>query len=203
MTRLYGWAPKGQRACGKVPCNTDPNLTLIFGLGLRGVLEPLVFEGAMNGGIFEPYIREKVAPLLRPGDVVLVDGLSAHRTQGVREAIEARGARYWFLPAYSPDLTPIENCGSKIKEALRAEAPRTVADVINAIGRALRKVTPQDIKGWFRHAGYPRRARRPTSRRASSLRKPSPRRRPARAPPSDLSTPRERRRCTKRARPLL
>lgn len=186
MTRLYGWAAKGQRACGKAPCNTDPNLTLIFGLGLRGVLEPLVIKGAMDGVIFEPYIREKVAPLLQPGDVVIVDGLGAHRTHGVREAVEARGARYWFLPGYSPDLSPIENCGSKIKEALRAEAPRTVAAVIDAIGRALHKVTQQDIEGWFRHAGYPH-----------------GRGHPPRAPPGDRSTPQERRTCTKRGRPPL
>ncbi|XXX82616.1 IS630 family transposase [Sorangium sp. So ce134] len=154
MSRGYGWAPWGERAYGAAPCNTDPNVTLVVGLGLRGVVAPLAFEGAMNGPVFEQYLRVQLAPQLRPGDIVLVDGLGAHRTPGARQAVEERGAHYQILPPYSPDLSPVENCGAKIKQFIRAQAPRTVPALYEAIGQALRKVTRQDARGWFGRVGY-------------------------------------------------
>jgi hypothetical protein len=93
MTRRYARAPKGHRAWGKAPCNTDPNITLVMGLGLRGLVAPLAFEGAMDGIAFTTYVREGLAPHLQPGDVVVVDGLGAHRARGVREALRARRVR--------------------------------------------------------------------------------------------------------------
>lgn len=132
---------------------------------MQGVVAPLAFEGAMNGHLFTTYMREHVAPTLRPNDVVVVDGLGAHRTRGAREAVEARGARFRILPPYSPDLSPVENCGSKIKEALRAAAARTVQGVYDAMGQAIGRVTPQDAAGWFEHAGHLPRQPRPTQRR--------------------------------------
>ena len=162
MTRRYARAPKGKRACGKAPCNTDPMITLVMGLSLWGPVAPLAFEGAMDGIIFETYIREGLAPHLLAGDVVIVDGLGAHRVRGVRDALRARGVCFRFLPPYSPDLSPVENCGSKVKEAVRAEQPRTVQAVYDALGRAIGKVTPRDAEGWFFHAGYLRGRRCPT-----------------------------------------
>jgi transposase len=165
MTRRYARAPRGERACGKAPGNTGSNLTLVMGLSLNGVVAPLAFEGAMNGDIFTQYMRECVAPTLSPNDVVVVDGLGAHRARGARQAVEARGARYRILPPYSPDLSPVENCGSKIKEALRAAAARTVQGVYDAMGHAIGRVTSRDAAGWFRHAGHLPRQPRPTQRR--------------------------------------
>ena len=163
MTRRYGYAPAGERAYGKAPNCTDPNITLVIGLGLRGLFAPFAFEGAMNGDLFEQYVREQVAPLLRPGDVVVWDNLGAHRVKGAREAVEARGAKVLPLPPYSPELSPVEECGSKIKGAVRAEAPRTVEAVYDAMRRAIGRVTPQDARGWFEHASRDR-APRPRTR---------------------------------------
>jgi transposase len=165
MTRRYGYAPEGERAYGKAPNCTDPNITLVLGLGLRGIVAPLAFEGAMNGDIFEQYVREQAAPLLQPGDIVVWDGLSSHHVKGAREAVEARGATCLPLPPYSPELSPVEECGSKIKQAIRAEEPRTVEAVYDAMGRAIGRVTPQDARGWFDHASRDR-APRPRPRNA-------------------------------------
>jgi transposase len=193
MTRLYGYAPRGQRAYGKAPENTDPHLTLVLGLGMEGVVAPVVFEGAMSRPRFETYAREYLAPVLRPGDVVLADRLKAHLYPEVRAAIEATGAEYHPLPPYSPDFSPVEECGSKIKEALRAAGQRTVVGVFDAMDRALHQVTPKDAEGWFRHDGYlddpprPRPQRRGApGRRAPRGRTPrgrTPRKRRARDPP--------------------
>lgn len=145
--------------------NPDPNITLVLGLGLRGVVAPWAFEGAMDGEHFDVYVRQVLIPELKRGDVVIVDGLGAHRLRGVRKALRARGVRYWILPAYSPDLSPVENCGSKVKEALRAAAPRTVPAVYDAMIRGVDKVFRQDAQGWFTLKGYVRRRRRPARRR--------------------------------------
>jgi transposase len=152
MTRRYGYAAKGTRAYGKAPCNTDPNLTLVLGLSVQGILAPFAFQGTMNGDVFRTYVNECVVPELKPGDIVVFDGLGAHRVKGAREAIEARGAEFRPLPPYSPELSPVEECGSKIKGAVRAEAPRTVEAILDAMGRAIGRVTPEDARGWFDHA---------------------------------------------------
>jgi transposase len=189
MTRLYGYAPSGQRTYGKAPQNADPNLTLVLGLGLQGVVAPVVFEGAMNRPRFETYAQEYLAPVLRPDDIVLVDRLKPHLYPEVRAAIEATGADYHPLPPYSPDFSPVEECGSKIKQTLRTAGQRTVVGVLGAMDRALHQVTPKDAEGWFRHAGYldrpprPRPQRRGTPRsRAPRAR--TPRKRRARDPPT-------------------
>jgi transposase len=164
MARRYGYAPQGERAHGKVPGYTKPNITLVLGLGLRGIVAPLAFEGAMNGPIFEQYVREQVAPQLQPGDVVVWDGARVHLVKGARDAIEARGAECRPLPPYSPELSPAEECGSKLKEAIRAEAPRTTETVYDAMGRAIGRVTPHDARGWFEHASDDRTPRPPPNR---------------------------------------
>jgi transposase len=156
MTRHYAYAPEGERAYAKVPARTDPSITLVLGLGLRGVLAPFAFEGAMNGDIFEQYVREQVAPLLHSGDIVVWDRLGSHLMKSVREAVEARGAMCLLLPPYSPELSPAEECGSKLKQAIRSEDPRSVQAVYDAMGRAIGRVTLQDARGWFDHASRDR-----------------------------------------------
>lgn len=154
MTRTHARAPRGQRAHGAVPCNTDPQITLTMGVRLSGVVAPFAFEGATDGVAFRAYVDGQLVPELTPGDVVVVDNLSAHKVVGIREAIQAAGARMMYLPPYSPDLSPVENCGSKVKTILRGEAPRTPSAVYRAMGLAIGAVTSNDARGWFEHCGY-------------------------------------------------
>ncbi|WP_169796783.1 transposase [Chondromyces crocatus] len=159
QTRRYGRAQQGQRACGHAPAKTDPNITLTIGLSLQGIVAPLAFEGATNGVTFETYVRTQLAPQLHPGDVVIADGLGSHRMRSVRQAVHDCGAHYWILPPYSPDLSPVEEAGSKIKHFIRAEGPRTTADVYEALGQALGSISSTDAAGWFGHRAayaYPR-----------------------------------------------
>jgi len=166
MTRRYARAPRGERAVGAAPQKTDPNVTLTFGIRLGGAVAPMAVPGATDGWSFEYYVRACLAPHLRRGDVVLVDGLPAHRVAGARRAIRARGARLRIRPAYSPDLAPIENAGAKLKADVRGAEPRTLADLYAAQGRALDRITRADVRGYFAHAGYlrPDRHRRAVAR---------------------------------------
>ena len=155
MTRLRARAPKGKRAYGKVPRNRGKNTTLIAAITLEGAMgESMTVEGATDALAFEVYVEHFLAPSLREGQVVVLDGLGAHRTEKVRELIEARGADLVFLPSYSPDLNPIEEAFSKIKALVRKEGARVREALVEAIGRALAAVTPEDAAGWFAHAGY-------------------------------------------------
>lgn len=151
MTRRYARAPRGDRAPGAVPHNPDPNVTLTMALSPEGIVAPFAFEGATNGEAFVTYIRDQLAPHLRPGDVVLSDNLSAHRAAEACAAVEARGATYDHVPPYSPDLSPVEEAGAKVKAALRAANPRTVEALYCAMGHAIGSVTADDAKGWFSH----------------------------------------------------
>ena len=155
MTRLRARAPRGKRAYGKVPRNRGKNTTLIAAITLEGAMgESMTLEGATDAEAFEAYVEHFLAPSLGEGQVVVLDGLGAHRTQKVRELIEARGADLVFLPSYSPDLNPIEEAFSKIKALVRKEGARVREALVEAIGRALGAVTPKDAAGWFAYAGY-------------------------------------------------
>ena len=156
MTRLRARAPKGKRAYGKVPRNRGKNTTLIASITLQGGMgESMTLEGATDAAAFEAYVEHFLAPSLREGQVVVLDGLGAHRTQKVRELIQARGADLvLFLPSYSPDLNPIEEAFSKIKQLVRKAGARVREVLAEAIGRALAAVTTEDTAGWFAHAGY-------------------------------------------------
>ncbi len=155
MTRLRARAPRGERAYGKVPRNRGKNTTLIAAITLEGGMgESVVIEGATDAEVFEAYVEHFLAPTLQEGHVVVLDRLGAHRTQRVRELIEARGAELLFLPSYSPDLNPIEEAFSKIKSIVRKVGARTREALVEAIDRALAAVTPEDAAGWFDHAGY-------------------------------------------------
>jgi transposase len=155
MTRLYARAPRGKRAYGKVPRNRGKNTTLITAITLEGAMgESMTVEGATDSEAFEVYVEHFLAPSLCEGQVVVLDGLGAHRTHRVRELVQARGADLVFLPSYSPDLNPIEEAFSKIKAVVRKEGARVREALVEAIGRALAAVTPEDAAGWFAHAGY-------------------------------------------------
>ena len=155
MTRLRARAPKGKRAYGKVPRNRGKNTTLIAAITLEGAMgESMSVEGGTDALAFETYVEHFLAPSLSEGQVVVLDGLGAHRTEKVEELIEGRGADLVFLPSYSPDLNPIEEAFSKIKNLVRKEGQRVREALVEAIGRALAAVTPEDAAGWFAHAGY-------------------------------------------------
>jgi transposase len=155
MTRLYARAPKGKRAYGKVPRNRGKNTTLIAAITLQGGMgAPMTVEGATDSEAFEAYVEHFLAPSLREGQVVVLDGLGAHRSKRIRELIEARGADLVFLPSYSPELNPIEEAFSKVKALVRKEGARLSEALVEAIGRALAAVRAEDAAGWFAHAGY-------------------------------------------------
>jgi transposase len=156
MTRLYARAPRGERAYyGKVPRNRGKNETLIASITFGGAMgASMTVEGGTDAAAFEAYVEHFLAPSLREGQAVVLDGLGAHRTDRVRELIEARGADLVLLPSYSPDLNPIEEAFSKIKQLVRKEGARLREMLAEAIGRALAAVTTEDTAGWFAHAGY-------------------------------------------------
>jgi transposase len=154
MERLRSRAPKGERAYGKVPRNRGKNTTLIASMGLSGMGESMAVKGATDSEVFEVYEEHFLAPKLRDGQVVVLDGLGAHRSKRIRELIEARGAELVFLPSYSPDMNPIEEAFSKIKNTLRKVGARTHEALVEAMGGALSEVTPWDAAGWFDHCGY-------------------------------------------------
>jgi len=155
LTRLYARAPRGKRARGSLPRNRRKNVTLLASLSLSGIGETMIIEGSANAKVFEIYIEQILAPSLQKGQIVIMDNLSTHKGQKVREAIEARGCQLLFLPAYSPDFSPIEEAFSKVKATLRRVGARTHEALQEAIGQALLTVTTADASGWFTHCGYP------------------------------------------------
>lgn len=148
MGREYGRAPIGERVAGTVP-GAWRNVTLISGMRSSGVMASLAFAGATDRPAFETYVAKVLTPQLRPGDTVIWDNLSPHKSAVAKAAVEAAGARVEPLPVYSPDLSPIEEMFSKVKQGLRSIAARTVDGVITAMGQALSQVTEQDALGWF------------------------------------------------------
>ncbi len=129
-------------------------MTLLASLSLQGMGEALILDGAADATAFELYIEQILAPSLRPGQIVILDNLSIHQGTRVRQAIEAKGCRLLFLPAYSPDFSPIEEAFSKLKTFLRRVGARTREAGHSAIAQALPLITAQDARGWFTHCGY-------------------------------------------------
>jgi len=155
MARLRARAPRGERAYGRVPRKRGRNQTLIASITLQGAMcESVSIEGATDAKLFEAYVEGFLAPSLGAGQVVVLDGLGAHRTQKVRYLIEGRGADLVFLPPYWPDLNPIEEAFSKIKQLVRKTGARTREALDEAMGAALCAVTTEDAEGWFSHCGY-------------------------------------------------
>lgn len=154
MTRLYGRAPIGERLVAKVPHGHWKTLTLVAALRIDGLTAPYVIDGAMDGPAFLAYVEQVLVPTLNNGDVVFMDNVRTHKVAGVAEAITAVGANLRYLPAYSPDLNPIENAYSKLKGLMRKGGARTVDALTKLVGRSLRGFTPADCRGYFSHAGY-------------------------------------------------
>lgn len=154
MARLRGRAPKGKRLRAGIPGGHWKTTTFVAGLRLTGMTVPMVLDGPMNRAAFLAYVQQVLVPALKPGDVVVMDNLPAHKGKLVREAIEAAGASLLFLPPYSPDFNPIENAFAKLKALLRKAAERTVEGLWTAIGRLLDAFTPHEVANYFAAAGY-------------------------------------------------
>lgn len=154
MARLRGRAPKGERCRAPIPHGHWKTTTFTAGLRLSGMTAPMVLDGPMNGAAFVLYVEKFLAPTLKPGDIVVMDNLPAHKPASVRAAIEATGARLRFLPPYSPDFNPIEMAFSKLKALLRKAAARTIDQLCRSIGRALDAFTPDECRNYFTAAGY-------------------------------------------------
>lgn len=154
LTRLFGRAAPGQRVVEATPGYSGAHYTSVAALGLGGVSAPWIFEGAMNTLAFETYVEVVLSPSLHRGDIVVLDNLSAHKSARVSELIHARGARLEFLPPYSSDFNPIELCWAKVKNALRAAKARTFDALVEALAKALKTITAQDIQAWFAHCGF-------------------------------------------------
>jgi transposase len=154
LTRLGGRAPRGQRVHASAPQGHWQTTTMISSLRLDGSSACLTLEGATDTEVFRAYVREVLSPTLRPGDVVILDNLSPHKSEPTLDLIRQAGAEVLFLPAYSPDLNPIELMWSKVKTCLRAAQARTAEALIQAIAAALATVTAQDAINWFAHCGY-------------------------------------------------
>jgi transposase len=154
MTRLRGRSPRGERLVCHAPHGHWRTTTMISSVRLDGTTACMTIEGATNTEVFYAYVREVLVPSLRRGDIVMMDNLGAHKNERTIALIEAAGAEVRFLPAYSPDLNPIEMMWSKIKSLLRKTQARNHADLLVAIASALNAVTPQDALGWFAACGY-------------------------------------------------
>ena len=154
MTRLFGRAPRGERVVDAVPQNYGSNVTMIGALSLQGLDAVMTVNGATDGDVFQAYVEQVLGPTLVAGDVVIMDNLGAHKVAGIREAIERQGAQVVYLPPYSPDLSPIEPCWSKIKTALRKAKARTRDALERALAEAMSTVTVVDARNWFMHCGY-------------------------------------------------
>ena len=154
LAPLRARAPKGKRAFGKAPRNRGKNTTLLASMGAGGMGPSLAVEGGTTKAVFETYVELVLAPSLWSGQTIVMDNLSAHKGERVRELVEARGCEVLFLPPYSPDFSPIEEAFSKLKALLRRAQARTKETLVAAIGLALDAITPEDARGWFGHCGY-------------------------------------------------
>jgi transposase len=154
MTRLYGRAPRGARVYDHVPNGRWQTTTMIAAVGRNGPQAPWVLDGPMDGDAFAVWAEHVLVPTLRKNDIVVMDNLSVHKNAQARAAIEATGAKIWDLPAYSPDLNPIEKMWSKIKAYLRKVKARDIESLYEAVGKAMDQVSHRDISNWFDSCGY-------------------------------------------------
>ena len=154
MTRRYGRAPLGERIREATPAGHWKTLTLLGAMTRDGMLASMTVDAPTDGEVFLAYLDQVLCPLLRPGQVVVMDNLSAHKVEGVRQRIEAAGAELLYLPPYSPDFNPIEKAWSKIKQQLRSAKSRTVEILEQTIASALRTISAQNAAAWFSHCGY-------------------------------------------------
>jgi transposase len=154
MTPRYGRCPRGERLLAKAPFGKWRTLTFLAALRHDRIDAPILFDGPINGIRFRAYVERALVPMLRPGDIVIMDNLGSHKGRVVRNAIRKAGARLFFLPPYSPDLNPIEMVFSKLKSGLRKAQARTEAKILTAISDLLPTFTPIECANYLRHAGY-------------------------------------------------
>lgn len=151
----YGYAPKGERSHGRVPRNRGKNTSILAAMSSQGLVGTMTVEGATNSAVLLTYLQEVLCPALRPGQIVVLDNLSAHKNEQVREQIESAGCRLLFLPAYSPDFNPIEHAFAKLKQFLRKARARTQEALEAAIAAGLATITAENARGWFKHCQFP------------------------------------------------
>lgn len=154
MTPAYGWGPTHQRVVEAVPAGHWKTITFVAALRASGLVAPMVVDGAITGDLFVAYVEQVLVKELRTGDVVVMDNLPCHKVAKVAPAIEKAGATVAYLPAYSPDLNPIEQVFAKAKGEIRQRKPRTVADTERLCGEALDWFPPDECRNYIRHAGY-------------------------------------------------
>lgn len=154
MAPLRGWGPKGKRLRGFAPHGHWRTLTFLGALRFDRIIAPCVFDGPINGQSFRAYVEQLLVPVLKPGDIVIMDNLGSHKSAAVRQLIHDAGARLWFLPAYSPDLNPIEQAFAKIKHWMRQAQKRTIEDTWRHIGHLVSTINPSECENYFVNAGY-------------------------------------------------
>lgn len=154
MGRLYGYAPRGRRLDAAIPHGHWKTTTFVAGLTARGFIAPMVLDGPMNADAFRAYLEQVLAKETRPGDLLVLDNLSSHKTKAVQDTLKSCGIDCLYLPPYSPDLNPIENAFSKLKRLARTAAERTVEGLWSAIGKFLDGFRPEECLNYLRHCGY-------------------------------------------------
>jgi transposase len=154
MARRYGRCPKGQRLLCKEPWGHWKTITFTGALRLSGMTAPMMLDGPMDGDAFRVYIADFLVPTLKRGDIVIMDNLPSHKVTGIKEAIEAAGAKLRYLPAYSPDLNPIEQAFSKIKAMLRKAAARSIERLQKEIAKILKTISPAECSAYLANSGY-------------------------------------------------
>jgi transposase len=154
MTPRYGRAPRGQRVVGRVPRNHGPNTTLFAAMSQQGITAAMTLAGAADRDAFDIFVEHVLVPTLQPGQLVIWDNLSVHKSAAAQRLIAAAGCQVLFLPPYSPDFAPIEQAFSKLKAYLRGVGARTHAALEDAIAAGLRTITAANARGWFAHCGY-------------------------------------------------
>jgi transposase len=154
MAPLRGWGPKGKRLRAFAPHGHWRTLTFVGALRCDQLTAPCVFDGPIDGECFRAYVEQQLVPILKPGDIVVMDNLGSHKGAIIRQIIRAAGARLIFLPPYSPDLNPIEQAFSKIKHWMRAAQMRTVEDTWRFVGRLLKTIEPAECANYFVNSGY-------------------------------------------------
>lgn len=154
LTRLRGWAEGGERLIEAIPGGRWTTNTLVQAVALDGTRAAMVLDGPLNGESFAGFCEWLLAPSLQPGDLVVLDNLSSHKSLAATRAIEAVGATFIYLPPYSPDLNPIENVFAKVKQLFRALRPRSIEEIVQAAGKILPKITLDDLESIFAHCGY-------------------------------------------------
>jgi transposase len=154
MAPLRGWGPKGQRLRAFAPHGHWRTLTFLGALRCDRLTAPCVFDGPINGECFRAYVEQQLVPVLRSGDIVVMDNLGSHKSAAIRRMIRAAGARLWYLPPYSPDLNPIEQAFAKVKHWMRAAQRRTLEETWRQIGSLVETIEPGECSNYFANAGY-------------------------------------------------